>query len=139
MKTRSYFQRIRAASHPVSVHLYVYVHTYSHSHPFSVCFVRICFYYPCCCRLFSSSSSSLSFFLISRGTDNNDEAERIRTELYMTLLSWSWHAFIVRTCQKKEVMERKKNRREKEKRRKRARDSWVFSLFVFYCTQTNCM
>jgi len=83
---------------------------------------------PAAAVFFSSSSSSpLSFFLISHGTDNNNEAERTKTELYMTLLPW--HAFIVRTCQKK-AMERKRTR-EKEK------DSRFF--FVFYYTQTNCI
>ena len=65
-----------------------------------------------CARLLLPLSSSSSFFLISRGADSNDQAERTRTELYMTR---TWHALIVRTCQKKKRCTRKSNERQGER------------------------
>ncbi len=120
-KVAAIFQCTRAVSHLVFIYICVRTHIYIYS-AFHRLFVLLLYAFTIpAAAVFFSSSSPLSFSLISCGTDNNNEAERTKTELYMTLLSW--HAFIVRTCQKSDG--KKKKRKEKKEK-----DSRLF--FVFY-------
>ena len=97
------------------------------SAPRTICFIAVR------ARLLLPLSSS--FFLISRGADSNDQAERTRAELYTTP---PWHALIVRTCQKKRCRRKSTGRKTREREIERKNDELFFS-FVSCCTRTSSM